>query len=297
MKYTEVKDLPLYSSIQFKTGNMENTTEQLQPGVTGGEAAFEAEKRELCERIELLDKAFRQLESENKLLLDQLRLNHTPGDEKEILVNNWREEIRVLNEKVAEQGWLKDVVEEKNSQIGFLQAQLEQRIKQYHQSERHRAEIENGIHQERQELELLRSETRKLRDEMAQLQQGYVRIEESLEEKEQLMADRERTIGFQQDQLIYAGNQLQEIRQQNELLNAAVSDGMEKIEALDRHLLQEQAVSAAAEQKLLANRQLLQRLYKELTACIREGEIASPVVALHPSYIISDDERDEMATS
>lgn len=141
----------------------------------------------------------------------------------------------------SEELYLKDLLEEKKAEVAFLQVQLEQRVRKQHETEG--------------EKERLRTEW-----------------EARIAEKEQLIRSKD-------ELLAYAENQLTEIKQQNELLNAAVADGKDKTDSLLAQLEEEQLKANAAEQKLKANKQLLQRLYNEFSACMEAEPREAPVVS------------------
>jgi chromosome segregation ATPase len=159
------------------------------------------------------------------------------------------EQVQLTGKPVAsEELFLKDLLEEKRAEVGFLQAQLEQRVRKQHETE---------------------AEKERLR----------IELQEQLTEKEQLIRSKE-------DHIAYTDSQLAELKQQNELLNAAVADGNDRAGSLQNQLEEEQSRVIAVEAKLQANKQLLQRLYKEFTACIEEGEEPA-VVAMQPAYLNS----------
>jgi hypothetical protein len=142
---------------------------------------------------------------------------------------------------ISQIDYLKDLLEEKSSQVGFLQSQLEQRIRKQHEAEYNLGE---------KEKELIRNLD---------------------------------LVGIKEQQLVYSEGQLSELRQQNELLNASAADSLEKLDILGRQLEEEKGRAIAMEEKLNANKQLLQRLYREFSACM-EGE-APVVVNMRPTYL------------
>ncbi|HEV7781753.1 MAG TPA: hypothetical protein VGO58_10845 [Chitinophagaceae bacterium] len=149
----------------------------------------------------------------------------------------------------SEELFLKDLVEEKKAEVAFLQAQLEQRVRKQHETE---------------------AEKEKLRTE----------LQTQLTEKEQLIRAKE-------DHIAYADIQLAEFKQQNELLHAAVADGHDRTNSLQSQLEEEQSRAIAMEQRLEANKQLLQRLYREFTACMEEDRGFPAVVTMQPAYLNS----------
>ena len=69
------------------------------------------------------------------------------------------------------------------------------------------------------------------------------------------------------------------------MLQAEVSDQQQKMSNLGQLLEDEQSRRLSAEQRLGANRILLQRIYKEFAACMEGQTEDSPVVPLRPAYI------------
>ena len=121
---------------------MENLNEQLpmhlQADVKKMGEEDATEKKELLNKIGQLEKSYDRLEQENRSLKEQQSLQTATDDEKVAIINKWKEEITLLKEKIDEQEYLQDVVEEKKAQVNFLQNQLEQRIKNLYQSEHQR---------------------------------------------------------------------------------------------------------------------------------------------------------------
>lgn len=147
----------------------------------------------------------------------------------------------------SEELYLKDLVEEQKAQVTFLQAQLEQRVRRQH-------EIEADKERMRKDLEMQ-------------------------------LTERDELIRAKSEQVTIAENQLAELQQQNELLNAAAADSNERVNLLSGELEEEKARVVAAEEKLRANKQLLQRLYREFAACVDDEESSPVVVPLQTAYL------------
>ncbi len=257
--------------INIKNNDMENNTEQLQIVVDKVREEYTAEKKELLARLEQLDRSYKSLESENESLLEQVNMRTVTDDEKGIIVNQWKEENIQLKNQVKEQQYLKDILEEKKAQIEFLQNQAEQRIKNYYSSEQQKNEMTA-------ELEVSKKELIRNREELNRLQTDFQERDDQLEENQLLLISK-------LDHITYLENMLQELRQQNEMLNAAVGDGHDRVASLQQQLEDERSKLVLTEQKLLTNKQLLHRLYKEFSACMEEEGEVPPVVTLRPAYI------------
>ncbi len=107
--------------------------------------------------------------------------------------------------------------------------------------------------------------------------------EHNLLEKEKELQEKQQVIHAKEEHIAFAEGQIKELREQNELLNATVADNNEKAEIYYQQLQEEQSRVASMEKKLVANKQLLQRLYREFSSCMEEEE-ASVVVPLRPAY-------------
>lgn len=283
LKYTAVIDSGLIQPFNNeKNTKMENTIEQLQTRILALTEDYNADKRELTARLEQLDRSYKSLEAENESLLEQINMQTATDDEKEIIVNRWKEENSVLRNQLGEQQYLRDLVEEKKAQIEFLQNQVEQRLKNYHLAEQQRGEIYTELEKLRQnravEMEAIKSELNASQVSNNKLKISVEEIEKQLEEKQQFVISK-------LDQITYLENVLQELREQNEMLNASVADNADRVAVLQQQLEDEQSRSGMLEQRLVSNRQLLHRLYKEFSTCIEEESLESPVVTLRPSYI------------
>lgn len=177
-KYTA---LALYASNHTynpKEKTMENPAVQLSPvmqeEIDSLIKKHKAEKQDWKEKNERLAHSYRSLEQENNLLQAKLELaTATTEEERALLVNKWAEENSILKDKLAEHDYLSDIVEEKKSQITFLQNQLEQKIVLQHAAE----------HQ------------------TSQLHSELVGKEELLQQKEQLLNEKLQEIAVLQEQL------------------------------------------------------------------------------------------------
>lgn len=286
-KYSTI-DVPGKNKIShLKNNQMENTNEQLQAALEKMTNDFAEEKKELLARLEQLDRSYKSLEIENESLLEQTNLQTYSDEEKQVIVNRWAGENKQLKEQVAEQLYLKDVVEEKKAQVDFLQTQLEQRIKKHHETERVKEQVSSELETLQQMQQQFGSERERLQAEITSKQEGIEALQHTISVKENELTEKTQVIRQKEEHIIYAESQLTEVKQQNELLNAAVADSRELADSLNRQLQDEQAKLVAAEQKLQANKQLMQRLYKEFSMCVEEDSRDSPVVSLRPAYLSS----------
>ena len=78
------------------------------------------------------------------------------------------------------------------------------------------------------------------------------------------------------------------------MLNAAAADAEDKYKALEQQLQAKESKFIAMEQKLLANKRMLQRLYNEFAATMQEEAEMSPVIKLRPDHMNSEWEETAM---
>jgi len=210
------------------------------------------------------------MEKAEKQTMTDLNLDKTPTE--------YKEENRALKDKIAEQEYLKEVLVEKKAQIDFLQNQLEQRIKTTHQSEQQKEQLSR-------EYQDLGRQVALLEDELAICKEELNSAKNDLAAKEAQLLEVQQVSSSSLSQVIWLENSLQELKQQNELLNASVADNNDTIVSLRELLEQEKQRTGIAEQKLMTNKALLSRLYKDFTDFISEEETGtSPVIALNPDY-------------
>ncbi len=237
---------------------------------------------------------------------DKARLNNHKNNNMEQIAENTRpdteDDFKSANDEIdpqkklaMEYACLKDLLEEKKTQIGFLLNQIDLRIKSYHESEKGRRSIVSELEEVRQIQQKTNEELESVKSLLADKEEEIEKFRLALQEKENHFFENQQTLKSKTDQIIYLENMLQELKGQNQILNASVADGNERYEAVREQLATEESRYIAMEQKLLANKQLLQRLYKEFSSCINEEIPAVPVITLRKDYIEAKKEWDETA--
>lgn len=273
-----------------KPEEMENTPAQWNATIQKMAEEHADEKKELLNRLEQLDRSYKSLETENESLLEQIDMQNASGDEKSIVVNRWKEENDALKEEVKDQQYLRDLVEEKKAQIDFLQNQLDQRIRNYHQAEQQRKEMQVKMEKTDQQQLQLTTELEAASKELDTAREQVKVLEQTDLEKNILLKENQELLFSKSERLLYLENTLHEIREQNEMLNAAVADAQDRAGIMQQQMEEMQQRVINAEQKLHANKQVLSRLYKEFTSCMADDNESSPIVSLRPSYISKVDD-------
>lgn len=275
-----------------KNTNMENLRESMprhvEKEINKMVIDYEAEKKELIGKLEQLNKSYQSLELEHESLLEKVSMETVTDEEKAAIINRWREENIALKEKVAEQDYVKEILEEKKIQIGFLQNQLEQRIKGNHQSENERNQLLANLEQSKSSNENVLKQLESLKNELPKAKEENSKLQMVLNEKEGLLSERQQLLASKLDHITWLENTLHESKEQNELLNASVADTKDLVSVLQDQLLYEQARTQAIEQKLASQKQLMQRLYKDFSAAMNEENEQSPVIPMRPDYINLD---------
>ncbi len=240
-------------------------------------------------RFAALKQDYKKLEAGNPVFFqNNTKINIMEQEEKQTAISPdlildippiaCNEENRVLKNKIAEQEYLKEVLVEKKAQIDFLQNQLEQRIKMTQHSEQKKEELFK-------EYENLGHQVSILENELAIHKEEMKSVKNDLAAKETQLREIQQASSSSASQVIWLENSLQELKQQNELLNASAGDNNDTITSLQELLEKEQQKTVTAESKLISNKDLLSRLYKDFTAFVNEEEInSSPVIALNPDY-------------
>jgi chromosome segregation ATPase len=285
MKYTEAIGSGAPQLPNLKNTEMPHPIEQMQSAIDILANQHDTEKKDLVTQLEQLNRSYKSLEQENEFLLEQVSLHSATDEEKDIIVNRWKEENVTLKSKIAEQGYLKDLVEEKKTQIAFLQNQVDQRIRGLHEAELSHKETKGELDQLRKQRLDFSSELDTLKNELAQKQEMLGHLQTTMQQKDLEFAEKQQLLTFQQDQITYFGNVLQEIKQQNELLNAAVADNQDIVRTLREQLAEEVNKASHAQQKLEANQQMLKRLNRVIGECIGEESAETQVIELKPAYI------------
>jgi chromosome segregation ATPase len=177
-----------------------------------------------------------------------------------------------------DQQCMADLLEERKAQVEFLQAQLEQRIRNYHQSERSREEIQK-------ELEEQRGAVQKINEELDNTRNALSGKEDTIRQSEELVMEKQQILLSKMDHIIYLENLLQETKQHTQTMDAMLADQRDLAGALQEKLDEAESKVLLMEQKLERNNRMLQKLHRVLGTCISQDVNESPVVELKPVFI------------
>jgi hypothetical protein len=208
-------------------------------------------------------------------LADMEKLNHDLSLQKE-------ENARLRN-KLIEQDSAHDVIEEKNNQIGFLQNQLDNRIKNYHQLEYQNREDETRLNDLLSLTARLEKESAGLKEELelrnaerTEILQKATALEErmnlALEEQSALV----QTLQTKTSYIEYVEHALTELGESHSQSLGHLNNSQIDILQLQQELMKESQKSSDLENKLEFSNQLLKKIYLEL------GKAMSPAIDPDP---------------
>jgi len=263
-KYTSLITSKNISSMQQDFQPDTQREQQDLPAVptTSASSFIAMEREELLRKLDELNQSFQVLEKENAVL--QAKASMFDGQEQTL--PDWQEEKIALKTMIAEQEYIKDMLEEKSMQVVFLQQQLEERIKKHHQVAHTCASLEEQTAITRQQLAHAQQETNRLGSQ----------LQDQQNDNHQLGA----TIHDKQQQIDGLEHRIDELRRENELLQTGVSNGVQQHEELDRELAAANNRIVLLEEKLEGYRNSLKDIFRQAEKTIGEDQATSPVIAL-----------------
>jgi chromosome segregation ATPase len=194
-------------------------------------------------------------ELENISLSEQLNMPTASDDQRSIL----QEENLALKKKIAEQDWLQELVNEKRSEVEFLQNQLEQRIRNQHHTVQ---------------------ETESLKTRLMELENSIMDREKKISENNEILVVTRQDLQSRTDQVTWLENEWKQAKEQNEFLHANAADRGDEVKALQEKLLVAGEKLETMDKRFTANKQLLKRFYRELSNYIDQETEQTPVIEL-----------------
>lgn len=244
---------------------------------------YKNEKGDLAIQLTQLQKTLQQLKDENASLKQKAQAG---GDQKhgnyeqqikelQQLLTKAEDEKATLKNKITDQQYLQDVLQEKKLQIEFLQNQLEQRIKTFREIEKDAADKTVQVQQSQtqkenfeREMHALRQELQQQREEVSAWQQA---VERSREENRQHQDNLRSKTGHIEN----LERNLHEVQQQQAVLQLVLDDKQNMITSLQESLNREQLKTKDLEGKLITNNQLLSKIYGDLSKSLSSPPAAA----------------------
>jgi len=228
----------------------------------------EMEKKELYAELNQLTRAYENLEKDNNSLRDQLVAYSSDDNKTTAVIQKWEAEKAELKKRISEQEYLRDVLEEKKLQIGFLQQQLEQRIKNHHLVEQQFRELGIRFMEVKEELEIK--------------QQAEKQVESDLQGKEQEIILLKETVQSKTDHAAQLESSLKTAKEQNENCYLVLEGNSKLIEDLQEQLAVTNEIKKDLERKMEKNNAILKGVHKRLSEVFEEEN--PPVITLKPVY-------------
>lgn len=219
---------------------------------------YQAEKDSLNGQLKQAQQAFEQVQAGQQV-------DYNPGiQELQLLLQQVTDEKTALHQQLAEQPFLQDMMQESKLQVSFLQNQLEQRIKSYHQLELKAGEATMQVSELHTTISKLEQEAQNLQETLQQQQQQLAETQQALERSSQEIQQQHVLMNTGAEQVAALENELQNMQQQQQALQAETDNREAAIQQLQEVLTQEQQRSRQLEDKLAINTRLLERIYQEL---------------------------------
>jgi len=161
-----------------------------------------------------------------------------------------QEENTRLKDKLEDQQYFQDLLEEKKLHTDFLQQQLELRIKNYHQLEKQAGIASTELNELRSVAEEFNRKEQALQEDLQQKQEAIQEKVGHIEKLESGLAD---------------------LQQQQAALQSVIDDKQDAIRQLEGMVGGEQQKTKELESKLELSSQLFVRIYAELAKCFDAG--------------------------
>ncbi|MGN6419167.1 MAG: hypothetical protein ACTHMC_16835 [Pseudobacter sp.] len=196
----------------------------------------------------------------------------------EELLAKAEEENNQLKNRVNEGEYLQDLASEKKLQVEFLQQQLDQRIKTFHQLERKADEAATHLREMKDKSEKFEYRIQVLSEELAEKKQEAAKIHEEATEWQAtaLISQQEQQLQQQKiEEKTLQVNQLEsslrDMQEEHATLRTDIDARQQTMETLKADLQKEQQKAKELESKLELSSNLLVRIYSELARSLNAG--------------------------
>src|SRR5436190_1479340 len=180
-KYQQLQ-VKTYQNFETKNNKTMETIhtdmQQISYEQVDSQEVYELEKKELLAELHQLTISFENLEKDNISLREQLNVYCDNGTGFTSLIQKWDEEKAELKNRINEQEYLKDVLEEKKQQIVFLQQQIELRIKNHHLEEQHFRDLGIKFMDANEKLEIKEQSIKEFQEVVRDKEQEIISLKE-----------------------------------------------------------------------------------------------------------------------
>ena len=167
-------------------------------------------------------------------------------------------------QNISEQKYLADMLEEKKLQTNFLQNQLEQRIRNYHQLEERFEESTAQLMHLRKRTDVFDQQIAELQEELTNTQQDATISLAALELSKEESTQQKEVIRKKFEHVESLESGLKELQEQEGIFKSEIADKQDTITALQESVQQEKQKVMELNSKLELSSQLLIRIYTEL---------------------------------
>ncbi|WP_207513247.1 hypothetical protein [Longitalea luteola] len=267
----------LMKNMEYSAKSAQSESEELQryyaKQIDELGSQYKNEKNELAIQLQQLQKTVQQLTDEKAALLEKLQTAGEPKHgtyeqqikELQLLLSTAEEEKAALKNKITDQQYLQDVLQEKKLQIEFLQNQLEQRIKTFREIEKDAADKALLVQQTQTQKENFEREMHALREELQQQREEVAAWQQAVERSREEIRQHQESLRSKTGHIENLERNLHEVQQQQAVLQLVLDDKQNMITSLQESLNREQQKTRDLEGKLITNNQLLSKIYGDLS--------------------------------
>ena len=244
---------------------------------------FKNEKGDLAIQLQQLQKTVQQLKDENTVLQQKVQAG---GDQKH---GNYEQQIKelqglltkaedekvTLKNKITDQQYLQDVLQEKKLQIEFLQNQLEQRIKTFREIEKDAADKTMQVQQSQTQKDSFEREMHAMREELQQQREEVAAWQQAVERSREEIRQHQDNLRSKTGHIENLERNLHEVQQQQAVLQLVLDDKQNMITSLQESYNREQQKTKDLEGKLITNNQLLSKIYGDLSKSLSNPAAAT----------------------
>jgi chromosome segregation ATPase len=234
---------------------------------------YKNEKGDLGTQLHQLQKTVQQLKDENASLQQKVQAG---GEQKhgnyeqqikelQQLLTKAEDEKVTLKNKITDQQYLQDVLQEKKLQIEFLQNQLEQRIRTFREVEKDAADKTVQVQQTQTQKESFEREMHAMREELQQQREEVNAWQLAVERSREEIRQSQDNLRSKTGHIENLERNLHEVQQQQAVLQLVLDDKQNMITSLQETLNREQLKTKDLEGKLITNNQLLSKIYGDLS--------------------------------
>jgi len=267
----------LLKNMEYSAKSTQSESEELQryfaKQVDELGVQYKNEKTELAIQVQQLQITMQQLKDENAALQQKVQAGGESRHgnyeqqikELQLVLSKAEDEKTTLKNKITDQQYLQDVLQEKKLQIEFLQNQLEQRIRTFREVEKEAADKTVQVQQTQSQKENFEREMHALKEELKQQREEVSAWQQAVERSREEIRQHQDSLRSKTGHIENLERNLHEVQQQQAVLQLVLDDKQNMISSLQETLNREQVKTKDLEGKLVTNNQLLSKIYGDLS--------------------------------